>query len=237
MGKTRVLLVDDDPNVLNLLESALSKNGYLVFKSTSGEEAFQILDCNEIHLLLLDIMLPGIDGLDMLRMIRNNPRYKHIPVIMLTSRTSEVDNVLGLELGADDYIGKPLRYHELMARIKAVLRRTTHQAPMYSKIISLGDLEIDPNSRTIRLKGQELNFSYTEFELLSLMAKQPGKVFTREEMLNAIWSTDCYLESRTIDVHIRRIRKKFSEVAGNSFFIETVRNVGYRLKTYFPENV
>ncbi|MGI6451544.1 MAG: response regulator transcription factor [Desulfitobacteriia bacterium] len=232
MKNTRILLVDDDHNVLSLLESALTKNGYLVFKSTSGEEASQILDKNEIHLVLLDIMLPGIDGLEMLRIIRNNPQHKHIPVIMLTCRTSEIDNVLGLELGADDYIGKPLRYYELMARIKAVLRRTAHQVTMYPKTITLGDLEIDLSSRTIRLNGQELNFSYTEFELTSLMAKKPGKVFTREEILNAIWSTDCYLESRTIDVHIRRIRKKFAEAAGSNIIIETVRNVGYRLKTY-----
>lgn len=229
MANTNILLVDDDQSVLRLLESALLKNSYNVFKAVSGEEAMRLLENKDINIILLDVVLPGMDGLELLKTIRNHPMQKHIPVIMLTSRTSEIDNVLGLELGADDYIGKPIRYHELLARIKAVLRRTGSGTTAPGNRIILGNLIIDSVTRTIILNEKALPLSYTEYELFSLLAKRPGKVFTREEILNAIWCEDCYLGTRTIDVHIRRIRRKLEETAQSDIVIETVRNVGYRL--------
>lgn len=231
MAGTNILIVDDDINILRLLESSLVKNGHNVFKSTSGEEALELLESKTVHAVILDVLLPGIDGLETLKRIRNHPDQSQVPVIMLTCRDSEVDNVVGLELGADDYIGKPLRYYELIARIKAVLRRTAQGESMKSQKITAGSLIIDLSTRTADLNGKKLQLSYKEFELLSLLAKRPGKVYMRDEILNTVWSEEAYLESRTIDVHIRRIRKKIQESGENSVFIETVRNVGYRLVT------
>ena len=229
MSTINVLIVDDDPSVLRLLESALSKNGYNACKANSGEEALRRLESTVIDLVILDVMLPGIDGLETLKKIRNHRIYGSIPVLMLTSRDSEIDNVIGLELGADDYVSKPIRYHELIARIRAVLRRTVQSETSSFTKISFRSLEIDLDSRTVTLEGQELPLSYKEFELLRFLAKKPGRVFTRSELLDAIWSEDVFLETRTVDVHIRRIRKKIEEMGQSSSFIETVRNVGYRL--------
>lgn len=188
MSTINVLIVDDDPSVLRLLESALSKNGYNACKANSGEEALRRLESTVIDLVILDVMLPGIDGLETLKKIRNHRIYGSIPVLMLTSRDSEIDNVIGLELGADDYVSKPIRYHELIARIRAVLRRTVQSETSSFTKISFRSLEIDLDSRTVTLEGQELPLSYKEFELLRFLAKKPGRVFTRSELLDAIWS-------------------------------------------------
>lgn len=229
MSSINILIVDDDTNILKLLASALINNGYCPIKSQSGEEALQILESTTIDLVILDIMLPGIDGLETLKRIRNHSIYGPLPVLMLTCRNSELDHVIGLELGADDYITKPIRYHELISRIKAVLRRTTHLKSLYLNKISHRNLEIDLTFRTVHLDGQELQLSCKEFELLHLLAKKPGKVFSRSEILDAIWSEDVLLETRTVDVHIRRIRKKIEEHGLNPDIIETIRSIGYRL--------
>lgn len=233
MSKHNVLIVDDDPTVLKLLESALSKNGYLVHKSESGEAALKILESSDIDIVVLDVLLPGMDGLTILKEIRHHPIYGLIPVLMLTSRDSEIDNVIGLELGADDYISKPIRYHELIARIKAVLRRTTQSALSSASKISFRSLEMDLATRGVTLNGQEIKLSFKEFELLCLLAKRPGRVFSRNEILDAIWSEDVFWETRTVDVHIRRIRKKIESAGQSPCLIETVRNVGYRLPSSF----
>ncbi len=233
MSILNVLIVDDDPNVLILLDSALSKNGYQVYKAESGEDALRILDSLDIDLVILDVVLPGIDGLTTLKEIRHHPIKGKVPVLMLTSRDSEIDNVIGLELGADDYISKPIRYHELIARIKAVLRRTDQSAATSSSKISFRSLEMDLATRCVTLNGQELLLSFKEFELLCYLAKKPGRVFTRSEILDAIWSEDVFWETRTVDVHIRRIRKKIEATGLSSCLIETVRNVGYRLPSSF----
>ncbi|HBW35489.1 response regulator [Desulfosporosinus sp. BICA1-9] len=228
MSSIKVLMVDDDPSVLRLLESALVNNGYQAYKANSGEEALSMLEFMSINLVILDVMLSGIDGLETLKRIRNHRIYGSIPVLMLTSRASEIDNVIGLELGADDYISKPIRYHELISRVKAVLRRTAQSESSSFTKLSFGSLEIDLDSRTVTLKGQALPLSFKEFELLSFLAKKPGRVFTRSELLDALWSEEVFLETRTVDVHIRRIRKKLEEMGQSTGLIETVRNVGYR---------
>lgn len=234
MSSLNVLIVDDDPNILRLLDSALSKIGYQVYKSESGEEALRILESSKIDLIILDVILPGIDGLSTLKKIRQHPVYGQVPILMLTSRASEIDNVIGLELGADDYISKPIRYHELIARIKAVLRRTAPSTalPSSSKI-SYRSLEMDLAARSVTLNGREIQLSFKEFELLHLLAKRPGRVFTRNEILDAVWSEDVFWETRTVDVHIRRIRKKIESAGQSPHLIETVRNVGYRLPSSF----
>ncbi|SDH74021.1 response regulator transcription factor [Desulfosporosinus hippei] len=228
MASNNILIVDDDPIVLRMLESALSKNGYHTFKAESGEDALRILDALDINLVLLDVVLPGMDGLKILKEIRHNPTYGFVPVLMLTSRDSEIDHVIGLELGADDYISKPIRFHELIARIKAVLRRADSNRTSSSKVVFRG-LVMDLSSRKVTVNDQEIELSFKEFELLCLLAKRPGRVFTRAEILDAVWSEEGFWETRTVDVHIRRIRKKLEEIGQSPLLIETVRNVGYRL--------
>ncbi|AFQ45998.1 response regulator transcription factor [Desulfosporosinus meridiei] len=228
MASKNILIVDDDPIVLRMLESALSKNGYHTFKAESGENALRILDALAIDLVLLDVVLPGMDGLNTLKKIRNHPTYGFVPVLMLTSRDSEIDHVIGLELGADDYISKPIRFHELIARIKAVLRRADSNRTSFSKVVFRG-LVMDLSSRQVTVNDQEIELSFKEFELLCLLAKRPGRVFTRAEILDTVWSEEGFWETRTVDVHIRRIRKKLEEIGQSPLLIETVRNVGYRL--------
>ncbi|KGK91252.1 DNA-binding protein [Desulfosporosinus sp. HMP52] len=228
MACNNILIVDDDPIVLRMLESALNKNGYHTIKAESGENALRILDALAIDLVLLDVVLPGMDGLNTLREIRLHPTYGYVPVLMLTSRDSEIDHVIGLELGADDYISKPIRFHELIARIKAVLRRADSNRTASPKVVFRG-LVMDLSSRKVTVNDQEIELSFKEFELLSLLAKRPGRVFTRAEILDTVWSEDGFWETRTVDVHIRRIRKKLEEIGQSPLLIETVRNVGYRL--------
>jgi len=230
MSGKSVLVVDDDINIRKLVEAALKQNGFEVTHADSGESALEALRISSFDVVILDILLPGIDGLETLKQIRSNPAHRQLPVIMLTSKNSEIDNVVGLELGADDYVGKPIRYYELVARVKSVLRRSEKQGQTNASKIEVGDLEIDLSSRTVCYQGNPLSLSHKEFELLALLAKSPGKVFTREEILDAVWQDEYSYETRTIDVHIRRLRSKF-EKAGNAggILIDTVRNVGYRL--------
>jgi DNA-binding response OmpR family regulator len=228
MEKQTILIVDDDRDTLMILKSALSGDGYKVIQCTSGEEALAALERRNIQLAVLDVGLPGIDGFDTLNTIRRHPLYGDLPILMLTCHDSEIDHVLGLEMGADDYLGKPIRCRELLARIKAILRRTASKN-IPNHLIVVGSLEVDPATRLAFYSGYDLKLSYKEFEILALLAKRPGQVFSRQEILDRVWSEDFFYETRTIDVHIRRIRKKAESLGLQSDFIETVRNVGYRL--------
>ncbi len=230
MSGKSILVVDDEKNICRLLESALRQNGYEVTTANSGEEALtSVKNCN-FDVIILDVLLPGMDGLEALRQIRATPSCQHIPVIMLTSKNSEFDSVIGLELGADDYIGKPIRYYELVARVKSLLRRADQSQLGNSGKIELNNLQIDTVTRSVYYKSNLLSLSYKEYELLTLLARKPGKVFSRDEILDTLWQEDYSLETRTVDVHIRRLRCKFEAFGdGNDIVIETVRNVGYRL--------
>ena len=231
MSEMNVLVVDDDKNICKLIESALRKNGFNVSSANSGEATLDILQKDKVDIIILDILLPGIDGLETLKQIRTNPSCEHIPVIMLTCKDTEFDNVIGLELGADDYLGKPIRFHELVARVKSVLRRSKKVTQDKQTIIKHNNLKINMLSRTAYFQNIPLALSYKEFELLTLLARNPGKVFTRDEILDTVWHEDYSYDTRTVDVHIRRLRKRFEEF-GNSDnqIIETVRNVGYRYR-------
>lgn len=229
MAKRNVLVVDADFEVQKLINEILEKNNFNVFQAYSGEEALTILECHNIDLITLDIVLPGIDGLEILKKIRNHPIFHALPILILTFKNSEIDNVIGLEMGADDYIGKPIRYHELLARIKSVLRRTDLNRHNITRLIKLNNLEIDLGTRTVLFGGNKVYLSFKEFELLCLLAKNPGRVFSRDEILNLVWKEEFTLETRTVDVHIRRLRQKFEDNHENDIAIETVRNVGYRL--------
>ena len=231
MSKRCILTIDDEEHILELLNYHLTKMGYEVVQAGSGEEGLSVLGQREVDLVLLDLMLPGIDGLQVLRKIKENKKTKSIPVIMLTARSDEIDTVLGLEMGADDYIGKPFGVHELGARIKVVLRRNEVQSVPEENdddLIIAGTLVINRVTHEVSLEGQRLELPLKEFELLSLLAKNKGRVFERDDLLEKIWGYDYYGETRTVDVHIRNLRKKIEKDDKNPEYIKTVRGVGYK---------
>lgn len=234
MSKKKILIVDDELHILELLKYNLETSGYEVIEAESGEEALEKLNAS-VDLVILDLMLPGIDGLEVLKRIRFNESLKNIPVIMLTAKNEEIDAVLGLEMGADDYIGKPFRVRELLARIKAVLRRKEEteylpQSTEKEKIIQVGNLAINETTRTVKKSDNVIEMPLKEFELLAVLAKNPGRVFSREELLEKIWGYDYVGESRTVDVHIRNLRKKIEDDDSSPFFIKTVRGIGYKFR-------
>ena len=234
MPKTRILTVDDEEHILELLKYNLEGNGYEVLQAETGEGAIKVLEVEKVDMVLLDLMLPGIDGLETLRKIRSNNETRRIPIIMLTAKNEEIDTVLGLEMGADDYIGKPFGVHELSARIKAVFRRTAELAQLRGDnqstedLIKIDDLIINRSSHEISIREIRMELPLKEFELLYLLAKNKGRVFDREYLLQKIWGYDYYGETRTVDVHIRNLRKKIEIDDKSPLHIKTVRGVGYK---------
>ena len=230
MSKENILVVDDEKDIVELLQYNLEKEGYRTSCAFSGEECLEFIKTELPNLILLDLMLPEIDGLDVCKFLKNNSQTSHISIIMLTAKGEETDIVLGLELGADDYITKPFKIRELLARVKAVLRRTKNNIPPLLKeeeIIKFKDLVIDSIKHQVTLKDQPLSLTSTEFKLLKFLASHPGKVFTREQLLNQVWAEDSFIVDRAVDVHIRRLRQKLLTA---SDYIITIRGVGYRFK-------
>lgn len=230
MGKEKILVVDDEKDIVELVQYNLEKEGYSISCAYSGEECLETVKTELPDLIILDLMLPEIDGIEACKFLKNNPQTSHIPIIMLTAKGEEADIVLGLELGADDYITKPFKIRELLARVKAVLRRTKINIPPLSKekdLIKFKDLVIDSIKHQVTLKDQPLNLTSTEFKLLKFLAFHPGKVFTREQLLNQVWAEDSFIVDRAVDVHIRRLRQKLLTASG---YIITIRGVGYRFK-------
>lgn len=234
MSKKTVLTIDDEIHILELIRYNLENAGYNVLQAESGEEGLDILENKEVDAVLLDLMLPGIDGLEVLRRIRTNPTKRKTPVIMLTAKGEEFDKVLGLEMGADDYISKPFSVREMQARLKAVLRRIEERGNDDNKNevkkISTHGLEIGLETRTVTINGKEVEMSHKEFELLKLLAENPGRVYSRDILLEKIWGYEYIGETRTVDVHIRHIRKKIEEDDSNPIFIKTVRGYGYKFR-------
>jgi len=237
MAVMTVLTIDDEEHILELLRYNLEKSGYEVLQAVSGEEGLKLLEENPVDIIILDLMLPGIDGLEVLRKIRVNGKYTDIPVIMLTAKSEEIDTVLGLEMGADDYIGKPFGSHELIARMKAVIRRSQKKEMTKSElnededdIIHVSDITINRSTHEITVNGTQMELPLKEFELLYLMAKNRGRVFDREYLLEKIWGYEYYGETRTVDVHIRNLRKKIEKDDKNPKYIKTIRGVGYKFK-------
>ncbi len=230
MGKEKILVVDDEKDIIELLQYNLEKEGYRISCAYSGEKCLENVKIELPDLILLDLMLPEIDGLDVCKFLKNNPQTSHIPIIMLTAKGEETDIVLGLELGADDYITKPFKVRELLARVKTVLRRTKINIPPLSKekdIIKFKDLVIDSTKHQVTLKNIPLDLTSTEFNLLKFLASRPGKVFTREQLIDQVWSENSFIVDRAVDVHIRRLRQKLLSA---SEYIITIRGVGYRFK-------
>ena len=230
----RILVVDDEEHILELVKFNLEREGYEVLTATNGDEALNIIKMEKLDLIVLDIMLPGIDGLSICKMINNKDETRNIPIIMLSARGEELDKVLGLEMGADDYVTKPFSPRELVARVKARLRRKEKSAKAKlntaPKKLFIGDLIIDEGRFAVIMNGHQQSFTPKEFELLSFLARNPGRVFSRDFLLEKIWGYDYTGDSRTIDVHIRHIRKKLEQIPGASDLIETVRGIGYKFK-------
>lgn len=235
MQKT-ILIVDDEEHILELLKYNLEINKYNVVQAETGEEALNILENNKntINCVILDWMLPDIDGMEVLKKIRFSSKFKSLPVIMLTAKREEFDTVLGLEMGADDYLSKPFSIRELLARIKSVLRRSENieekDLEISDKKIIIDNIVINETFRTVYKDNQLIDMTLKEYELLLTFVKNPGRVFSREYLLEKIWGYDFLGETRTVDVHIRSLRKKIEEDDANPKYIKTVRGVGYKFK-------
>jgi len=221
MERGTILVVDDEPNIAELIELYLSREGFQVVKAASGEAAVRAVSEHRPRLVVLDIGLPDIDGLEVCRRLRQTST---IPVIFLTARDGEVDRVVGLELGADDYVTKPFSPPELVARVKAVLRRADPAAT--AEIIQVADATIDLGRREVRVRGQVVAFTTREFELLQFLAGHPGLALSRQQILDGVWGYEWFGDERTVDVHLAQIRKKLD----GAVRIDTVRGIGYRLE-------
>jgi len=224
MSAELILLVDDEPSIVQLARLYLERENFRVESAGDGEAALEAVKRLNPALLILDVMLPKLDGFEVCRRLRSQD--SPVAILMLTARDEDIDKILGLELGADDYLTKPFNPRELVARAKAILRRTERPAQADARPIHLGDLTVDPISREARIAGQVLDLRTQEFELLYLLAGQPGRVFTREQLLQQAWGFDFYGQTRTVDVHIAHLRKK---LAGSAVSIETVTGIGYKL--------
>ncbi len=221
-----ILVVDDEADLVELLSYNLKKEGFSVDSALDGETALAKIRKNRYDLVVLDLMLLGIQGMELCRILRNDPKTEALPIIMLTAKGEEVDKILGLELGADDYITKPFSPRELVARVKAVLRRSMEK-PAPERMLKVGDLVIDTERYTVSVKGKPIKLSATEFKLLLFLAERKGKVFNREQLLDAIWSDEAFVEPRTVDVHIRRLRAQIEENPAKPRYIKTLRGIGY----------
>lgn len=226
--KKKVLVVDDEKDIVELLRYNLVKEGYDVIVAYNGEQALEKA-VGGPDLILLDLMMPVLDGFETCKRLKNEPATSQIPVVFLTARAGEVDEVLGLELGADDYIQKPISPRKLVARVKAILRRAeaVPEEATDSGVIRAGRLEINRSNYTVRLGKKEIVFPKKEFEILVTLVGHRGKVFSREMLLNAIWGSNVIVVDRTIDVHIRKIREKLGD---DGELIETIKGVGYRYR-------
>lgn len=231
MIKNKLLIVDDEIHILELLRYNLESNGFDVIEAQSGEQALELIKSQSLNGVILDLMLPGIDGIEVLKQIRSSEQMD-LPVIMLTAKNEEIDAVIGLEMGADDYIGKPFRTRELISRVKSVLRRA-----QFKRETNLAVLEVPPQGLFISSEthqifndGEELSLTLKEYELLEKLMQYPNRVFTRDELLESIWGYDYVGETRTVDVHIRQLRKKVEKDDKNPERIQTVRGIGYKYK-------
>ena len=227
MANEKILVVDDEEYILELISFNLTNNGYTVLTANNGIDAVKIAIEEKPNLILLDLMIPGKDGYDVCKEVRSNIEIKNIPIIMLTAKSEEIDKILGLELGADDYITKPFSVRELLARVKAVLRRFSMDE-IKSNIVDFGILKVDFEKREIHVKDKKLDLTLKEFELLEILIKNKGKILTRDILLDKIWGYEYIGETRTVDVHIRYLRKKVEDDDNHPKFIETIRGVGYR---------
>ena len=227
MAKERILVVDDEEDILELVRYNLAREGYHVAGALSGEDALRKARSQAFDLIVLDLMLPGIDGLEVTKILKANEKTRHIPIVMLTAKGEEADIVTGLELGADDYITKPFSPRVLIARVRTALRRKTAKADDDTAVVQIHELEIHPGRRSVVAKGTALDLTYTEFQVLYILARRPGWVFTRYQIVDGVRGDDYPVTERSVDVQIVGLRKKLGSYGK---YIETVRGVGYRFR-------
>lgn len=237
MNNRKILVIEDEMNIQELLKYNLEKNGYSVVVADNGTDGIEQARNNVPDLILLDIMLPGIDGLEVCKILRMDKTTKKVPIFMLTAKGEELDKILGLELGADDYITKPFSIKELIARIRAAMRRKNEDSSEKgeegkgSSVLRIGNIEINSEKYEVRKNGEKLVLTLKEYELLKMLAENSNKVMTRDFLLDKIWGYDYAGETRTVDVHIRHLRRKIEDEEGGRQLIETIRGVGYRLNS------
>jgi two-component system phosphate regulon response regulator PhoB len=225
MAKEKILVVDDEEDILELVRYNLNKEGYKIVCAASGEESLKKARADTFNLIILDLMLPGIDGLEVTRRLKDEQKTRNIPIIMLTAKGEEPDIVTGLELGADDYITKPFSPRILIARVRAVLRRKSSETLDNHAVVNLYELEIHPGRRSVSADGRQVDLTFTEFQVLYILARRPGWVFTRSQIVDAVRGGDYPVTDRSVDVQIVGLRKKLGPYGR---YIETVRGVGYR---------
>jgi len=224
----KILIVEDEKEIADLMAYTLKKENFDVTVALDGETALQKLREKSFDLVLLDLMLPKIQGLEICKIIRNNPKMQKTGIIIVTAKGEEYDRITGLEMGADDYITKPFSPRELLARIKAILRRIKNSST--GQIIHIGDIVIDKETYTVTVRDQPIKLSATEFKLLLYLSERPNKIFNRDHLLDAVWGQEIYIDPRTVDVHIRRLRLKIEKDPDNPQYIKTLRGIGYYIE-------
>ena len=222
----KILIVEDERDVVKLLRYNLEKEGFRVSAVTDGSLALAEMRREEADLVILDLMLPGMDGLEVCRQLRRHDKYASVPILMLTARSEEADRVVGLEIGADDYVTKPFSMRELIARVRALLRR--HEPAPQKSNLQRGALHIDPSAHTVSVSGRHVELSALEFRLLHYLAAHPGMVFSRDHLLDRVWGNDRSVTPRSVDVYVRRVREKIEPQPQHPAYVQTVHGVGYR---------
>lgn len=228
MNKT-ILIVDDEKDIVELLAYNLEREGYQIAKAYDGQQALQYIKENKPALVILDLMLPVINGFEICRILRKKPETEGLPIIMLTAKTDSVDKIMGLEIGADDYITKPFNIRELIARVRAVLRRWENHAELEDiDKVSFKGLAIDFRTYEVTVEGKKVDFGPTELKLLRFFIMHPGRVYTRDQLLDHVWGNESFVEPRTVDVHVSRLRAAIEQDKENPEYILTVRGIGYK---------
>jgi len=237
MSGERILVVEDESDIRKLIAYHLLQERFKVLEAQNGEDALELVRREKPRLIILDLMLPGLSGMEFCKMIRQQPQSMHIPIVMLTAKAGEADRVLGLEMGADDYVTKPFSPREMVARVHAVLRRTeSAPIPAPSEIYEKGLLRVDFSTYDVFVKERPVKLTFKEFELLRFFIHNPNRVLTRGQILDAAWRTDVYVTPRTVDVHIRRLREAIEENDRKPKWIVTVRGIGYKFDERALEN-
>lgn len=226
MSMKKMLVVDDEPDIVELVTYNLKKEGFDVSSAFDGEDALVKIRKEKFDFIILDLMLPGIQGMEICRLMRSDPHLKNIPIIMLTAKGEEIDKILGLEMGADDYMTKPFSPRELLARVKTVMRRTLEKTAE-EMVVRIGKLAINKETYTVTKDDRPLDLSSTEFRLLLYLIERRGKVFSRDQLLDAVWKNEAFVEPRTVDVHIRRLRTQIEDDPANPKYVKTRRGIGY----------
>ncbi|MFH1387523.1 MAG: response regulator [bacterium] len=220
-----ILIIEDEKDIAESLEYNLKKEGYKILKANDGNDGLKIAESRLPSLVLLDLMIPGVEGLEVCRRLKKNPKTANIPIIMLTAKGSETDKVVGLEVGADDYITKPFSMKELIARAKTILRRYEGKKEASPATLKINEIEIDSDRHEVKVLGKPVELTAKEFQLLYYLAQNQGKVFSRERLLDTVWGIDVAIETRTVDVHMRRLREKLGKAGKH---LMTLRGVGYK---------